>query len=39
MGVCQWMNSVLGTEKSTFLEWAMALMCPKAARKALLLVR
>ena len=38
-GVRQWINSVLGTEKSTFLESAMALICPKAACRDLLLVR
>ena len=37
--VRQWISSVLGTEKSTFREWAMALIRPKAACKDLLLER
>ena len=39
MGVCQWISSVLGTEKSILLAWAIARMVPKAAWRDRELVR
>ena len=38
-GVRQWISSVLGTEKSIFLAWAIARMVPKAAWRERALVR
>ena len=38
-GVRQWISSVLGTEKSIFLAWAIARMVPKAAWRKRELVR
>ena len=38
-GVRQWISSVLGTEKSIFLAWAIARMVPNAAWRKRELVR
>ena len=38
-GVRQWISSVLGTEKSIFLAWAIARIVPKAAWRKRKLVR